>query len=102
MKFLFLLWIIGNTPGEASLILRVSYLFITRLNRPVMNQILLPFLLKLCGVENPQDRDVGTAVVNALAVSKGSNIIRVHNPTIGKQTAVLVDAILGKAGAVPR
>ena len=48
------------------------------------------FIGTICGVDNPEERDVGTSVINALALVKrgrSPTILRVHNVPAAVQTA---------------
>jgi dihydropteroate synthase len=40
-----------------------------------------------------EEREIGTAVVNAFGIAAGAHIIRVHNVSIGRQVAAMGDAI---------
>jgi dihydropteroate synthase len=41
----------------------------------------------------PREREVGTAVVNALAISAGAHIVRVHDVALHRQVALMGDAL---------
>ncbi|WP_404457034.1 dihydropteroate synthase [Oceanobacillus kapialis] len=56
------------------------------------------FIGNLLGTE-PNQRDVGTGATTCLGITKGVQIVRVHNVKLNKELAVMMDAML-KAGSV--
>ncbi len=66
------------------------------------NSLGVPLLLGICrksfigellGIEQPEERDVPTALIHALMLSKKIDIIRVHNPKIFLQLKILYNSI---------
>jgi dihydropteroate synthase len=51
------------------------------------------FLGGLTGTTDPKERDLPTAVVAALAVEKGVNMVRVHNVAATRQALIVAEAI---------
>ncbi|WP_174615363.1 dihydropteroate synthase [Virgibacillus ihumii] len=49
----------------------------------------------------PAERDNGTGATTCLGISKGAQIIRVHNVELNVELAKMMDAMLGRKGAVP-
>jgi dihydropteroate synthase len=82
----------GKTQAHNSLIVR-HLEFLHLLDRPVL---LGASRKRFIGtiLERPvEDREVGTAVVNSLALAAGAHIIRVHDVAIQKQVALMCDAM---------
>ncbi|WP_077329991.1 dihydropteroate synthase [Virgibacillus siamensis] len=57
------------------------------------------FIGKILNVP-PVERDNGTGATTCLGISKGAQIIRVHNVELHVELAKMMDAMLGKKGAV--
>nr|WP_164671109.1 dihydropteroate synthase [Virgibacillus doumboii] len=49
---------------------------------------------------DPSERDNGTGATTCLGISKGAQIVRVHNVELHLELAKMMDAMLGKKGAV--
>ncbi len=47
--------------------------------------------------KDPKDRDLGTMATLAIAISKGADIVRVHNVSLAKDIALVSDAIKNSA-----
>lgn len=54
------------------------------------------FIGKVLGLDNPEDRDVGTGATTCLGIMKGAHIVRVHDVKLNAQLAKMMDAMLGK------
>lgn len=48
----------------------------------------------------PEDRDIGTGATTCLGITKGTQIVRVHNVKVNVELARMMDAMLGKGGNV--
>lgn len=51
------------------------------------------FIGTLCGETQADKRDVGTSVVNAVAILRGAALLRVHNVAMARQTVRLADTL---------
>jgi len=56
------------------------------------------FLRTITGVENPASRDLASAVVAALAVERGADILRVHNVSACREAVAVALAIVRGSG----
>lgn len=48
----------------------------------------------------PAERDIGTGATTCMGISKGAQIVRVHNVKVTAELAKMMDAILGKGGKI--
>lgn len=48
----------------------------------------------------PEERDIGTGATTCLGITKGTQIVRVHNVKVNVELARMMDAMLGKGGTV--
>jgi dihydropteroate synthase len=51
------------------------------------------FIGRVIGVENPMDRDLGTAAITAIAARDGVDVVRVHNVAVNVAAARIGDAV---------
>lgn len=82
----------GKTVAHNALIVR-QLEFLSLLDRPVLFGGSRKRFIGAILDRPVEDREMGTAVVNSLALAAGAHIIRVHDVALQKQVALMCDAL---------
>lgn len=82
----------GKTVAHNALIVR-QLEFLSLLDRPVLFGASRKRFIGAILDRPVEDREMGTAVVNSLALAAGAHIIRVHDVALQKQVALMCDAL---------
>jgi dihydropteroate synthase len=56
------------------------------------------FLGHLTGIDDPKERDLASAVMAALAVERGADVLRVHNVSACREAVAVAMAIVARSG----
>lgn len=82
---------------EHNLELLANYEYFSKLGVPtVLGVSRKSFIGKILGIEDPEERDVATALIHALLIDGGAAIARVHNVSALATTKKLFEAIFSK------